>query len=75
MMASPPNLIVSEVHASLKKDLSSTASLSLAARPTCLACKTSLICLTAMQSRKAATSSREQTLIPNQVNGAIGSRA
>lgn len=75
MIASPPNLTVSAVHASLKKDLSSTASLSAPARCSCLARKFSLICLKARQRRNAATSSREQTLIPNQVKGAIGSRA
>jgi hypothetical protein len=76
MIASPPNTIVSKAHASLTKDLSSAnASLFSPAVRRCLAYKFSLICLKAMQSRNTATKSREQTLVPNQVNGAIGSTA
>lgn len=73
MIASPPNTIVSNAHASLTKDLSS--GLFSPAVRRCLAYKVSLICLKAMQSRNTATRSREQTLVPNQVNGAIGSTA
>ena len=70
MMASPPNTIVSVVHASLRKDLSSTG-----ANLSRLTCKLSLSCLRAIQSRNVATRSREETSIPNQVKGAIGSNA
>lgn len=76
MIASPPNTIVSMAHASLTKDLSSaSAGLSSPALRWCLAYKFSLICLKAIQSRNTATKSREETLVPNQVNGAIGSTA
>lgn len=76
MIASPPNTIVSNAHASLTKDLSSAnASLFSPAVRRCVAYKFSLICLKAMQSRNTATKSRELTLVPNQVNGAIGSTA